>query len=304
MKVYIGNDQMRNLPRSVICIGIFDGVHLGHQKIISRTVKRGRSLKIPSVAITFDPHPLKVLKPRLRPPMLYSLGQRLIHLEEMGLDYCWVLPFTKSLSRWTAEEFIQRVMIRRVHAKRICIGQDFRFGHKARGSIQTLKKWSPVYDFDLDVVKSVRVKKRIISSTRIRHLIVNGDIREASRLLGRAVSLFGQVVHGDRRARQLGFPTVNLKLTQETIPPPGVYAARILIRSRAYKSALHIGPRPTFGDKSTSVEAHILNFRNSLYMNKLEVFVIRKIRNIHRFTSPAQLRHQIKHDVQTIERLI
>lgn len=299
--------SMQDLPRlrkSAVCIGIFDGVHRGHQKIIQRTVSAARSMRIPAVGVTFDPHPLRILAPHKRPALLYSLKHRLIHMRDLGLTHCLVLRFTKALSNVSAERFVRRVLVDRLETVFLCVGSDFRFGYAAKGNIRKLRQWSRKHRYRLEIVPPIRWQGRIVSSTKIREFILKGDFKRASSYLGRPVSLFGTVVKGRGRGARLGYPTINIELQHETFPASGVYAIEALCQGKKYFGALHLGPRPTFDEAEPSAEAHLFNVRKSFYGKEIEISLLKKIRNIKRFKSDSHLKNQIGRDIRAILRFL
>ncbi len=282
---------------SAVCIGVFDGVHRGHQKILRSTVRWARRRRLEAVCLTFEPHPVRVLSPRTAPRSLQALNQRVWHIRRFGPDRCLVIRFTRSLSRLSPESFVQNFLVGFLGAKVLCVGPDFRFGKGGAGNVRNLRAWAGRYGYRLVVVLPVRAGGEIVSSTRLRHFIITGDLGRAARFLGRPVSLYGKVVKGKGRGRKMGFPTVNLALGHETLPPSGVYAARARSGERIYPAVLHIGPRPTFGESKIHVEAHLLNIRNSFYGKELEIFIHSKIRPVKSFSSAEGLKARIRRDI-------
>ncbi|MFC1624154.1 bifunctional riboflavin kinase/FAD synthetase [Candidatus Omnitrophota bacterium] len=286
------------IPRVAASIGIFDGVHRGHQKILRRLVKEAKKKNLKSLVITFHPHPRKVLNPGSNIPFLTSLEHRSDLIKGLGVDLFLVIKFTKSLSRIKPDDFIRQVLIRRLNIKTLVVGENFLFGHKEKGDLRLLKRMAGECDFRLVHVGPLKIRKEYVSSTRIRHAIERGDLRQASSMLGRPVTVFGTVVKGRRLGRRLGFPTANINPHHEAIPPSGVYAVDVKMRKKNYKGILNIGMRPTFGkDNAETLELHILDFKNDIYGKDIEIIFKRKIRNERRFSSSDALRVQIRSDI-------
>jgi len=278
--------------KSAAAIGIFDGVHRGHQKILKKLAKEASRNNTKSLLITFDPHPRNILKSKI--PLLISLKHRLTLIKDFGIDSLRVIRFTRKLSRLSGEEFITKILMCRFKIDIFVLGENFRFGHKGRGTAELLKK----YGFKVFEIKTLKSKGRSISSTRIRQKIERGDLRNASLMLGRPVTVLGTVVKGRRVGRRLGFPTANIDPHHEAIPPSGVYSVDAKISSRIYKAILNIGTRPTFGKNiDPTIELHIFNFKKSIYNKDVEIIFKRKIRDERRFKSVEALRKQIQSDI-------
>ena len=277
---------------------------MGHQRIVQKTIQRAKSLGVPSVAVTMDPHPSEVLTPRHTRPLLYTLEQRFRYLADCGLDYVLVIHFTQGFSRLTADQFVRRILLRGLKAKVVCIGENFRFGHRALGTAKFLKTFGKDQGFEVYTVRPVRYQNNIISSTRIRSLIHKGDLKTAERLLGRPMSFVGKVTRGMGRGRHLGYPTVNLRLKQKVMPPSGVYAVRVRENKHFYQGALHLGPRPTFHEKEHQAEVHLLSVKKSFYGKELEFYIAQWIRSVVRFRSGDALKLQIARDVIRVKRIL
>ncbi len=282
----------------VATIGIFDGVHRGHQKILKKLVKESKKEKRPSLVITFHPHPRKVLNHASKIPLLISLEHRLKLIKEEGIDFCKVIKFTKSLSQMKPDDFIKKVLIKRFNIKTLVVGSNFSFGYKEKGDVKFLQKISRKYNFKVFSITPVTSKKRFISSTRIRKKIEKGKLKDASFMLGRPVTALGTVRRGRRVGKKLGFPTANIDPHHEAIPPSGVYAVNAKVQKRLYKGILNIGRRPTFTkDIDPTIELHIFNFKKNIYGKDIEIIFKRKIRNEERFSSAKALQKQIKSDI-------
>lgn len=303
MKVFRGlKDIKDNIRGSIATIGVFDGVHIGHGRIIKEAVRRSKALGLESVVVTFDPHPAKVLNPKAKVPSLASLDHRRTLIEELGIDYLVILKFTRALSRLSPERFIKNILIDKLSSKEIYVGENFYFGKGGKAGIVTLKKLGVKFGFKVRIFRPIRTHGRIISSTLIRQLVVNGDIRKASRFLGRPVSVLGTVVRGSSRARSMGYPTANVDPHHEAIPPSGVYAVRVKYENKFLKGILNIGVRPTFSrakgleDREPTIEVHIFDFDKLIYGEDIEVIFIKKLRDEKRFKDRQALIRQIKRD--------
>lgn len=306
MKVYRGlkDESLHRRPR-VLAIGIFDGVHRGHQMILKKAVSAARKLKVPAMVVTFDPHPQKVLAPHLAAPkIVMSLAHRLRLFATLGITETLIIPFDRRLATLERETFLMRILIGHLGMTALSVGDDFRFGRGAKGDGAYLSQESKQKDFALYLSKPVRHARRVVSSTEVRRLIEKGRLSTAATLLGRPVSLYGDVVHGRGRGqKKVGFATANLNPHHETLPPPGVYAAYGFLNERRFKSVVHIGARPTFGDREKSVEAHFLNYHGSLYGREVELLFLGRLRGIRRFASQEALARQIRRDILQAEQL-
>lgn len=285
---------------SILTIGIFDGVHIGHRKIIREVVRRAKVLKAKSVVLTFDPHPSKILDPKGKVPSLASLEHRIRLIDSLGVDYLIILAFTRSLAAISPERFVKNILMRKLALKEIFVGENFYFGKGARASIKTLSMLSEDLGFKVRIIKPVRTDGHIISSTLIRRLIVNGAFSKASKFLGRPVSILGTVVKGLRRGRILGYPTANINPHHEAIPPSGVYAVKVKFKDRFLKGVLNIGVRPTFYKNTEAVEptieVHIFDFDRKIYGDDLEIIFIKKLRDERKFKNRDNLVFQIRRD--------
>ena len=302
MRVLRSLDELpRPLPFLVLTIGNFDGVHRGHQRILARVVKAARARRGTAVALTFDPHPARVLG-RPVPPLLTTLAQKLALLEAAGLDFALVLPFTRALSRLSPRHFVEEIVCRRLGTRALYVGSNFRFGHRAAGDARALRALARELGFAMEVVPRVKVGGQTASSTLIRRLIAAGRVRPAARLLGRPFALTGDIRPGQGRGAPLGFPTLNLVPEQECLPARGVYVTETLVAGKAFPSATNVGVRPTFGGQGLVVESHLLGFDRTLRQGRLEVRFHQRLRAEKKFSSPAALRAQIGRDVERARR--
>lgn len=301
-------DGLEGVPagwgRSVVAVGVFDGVHRGHRAIVETAVGYGRDLGLPVVVVTFDPHPERVLRGTV-PPVLTSVERRVELLGEYGADAVVVLPFTKELSTLSAEEFVQRVLVDRLHASAVVVGEDFRFGHRAAGDVGTLAALGDKYDFTADGVRLV-ADGETITSTHVRGLLAEGSVARAAVLLGRPHRVEGEIVHGAARGRELlGFPTANMDLEPHTaVPGDGVYAGLLHRVEPApgqesrWPAAISVGSNPTFDGTERTVEAYALDRDDlDLYGVRMSVDFTERIRGQKRFDSIDALVATMRRDV-------
>jgi riboflavin kinase/FMN adenylyltransferase len=303
-------DVPEDWPGSVVCIGVFDGVHRGHRSIVARAVERGRALGLPTVVVTFDPHPSEVLRPGTRPSMLSTLDQRVQLLESVGASAVCVLPFTRELSALTPEEFVRAVLVDRLRTKAVVVGENFRFGHRASGDTQTLSELGARYGFDVEPAPLVSGTGGAWSSTYTRALVAAGDVAAAALSLGRPHRVEGIVVHGDERGRELGYPTANIATTAHAaIPLDGVYAGW-LVRSpygsaQALPAAISVGTNPTFQGEERRVEAYVLDRDDlELYDEAVAVDFVARIRPMLKFDDIDELVARMALDVEETRALL
>ena len=291
--------SLYKIRNTAVSIGIFDSVHRGHQKILRKLVREAAREKKKSLVITFHPHPRKILDPRAKVPFITSLEHRLRLIEELGVDFFLIIKFTKALSRMKPDDFIDGILARALNVRALIVGDNFLFGSKEKGNLALLRKASKDYGFKLFAVKPVKSKNKIISSTRIRCAIEKGDLKNASLMLGRPVTVLGTVVKGRKVGRRLGFPTANIDPHHEAIPPKGVYAVDVRLENKTYSAVLNIGRRPTFGvNIDPTIELHILHLKRDIYKKDVEIIFKKKMRNERRFSSIKALQKQIKIDIQ------
>ena len=310
-RVLIGASAFRRPPvRAVVTVGVFDGVHLAHQRLLRATVVLARRLNGASVAVTFDPDPQTVLHPSRAHPSLMPLAARVARLRALGLDRVWVLPFTRRFARLTPTQFIDRFLVGRLRARALIVGERFVFGRGRSGDTRLLHALSASRNLRVLPVRQVTRGGSPISSSRIRALIARGSLSQARRLLGRAPELYGVVVRGAGRGRRLGFPTANLRILSQVLPPQGVYAVRVLALSRRAAltrigdGIMNLGVRPTFGPGPLVCEVHLLNFSGSLLGRRVAVALVGRLRGERCFPSPAAVSRQILQDRSRARRLL
>lgn len=278
-------------------LGVFDGVHLAHREILRSTVQKAHEIKGTSILVTFDPHPQKE-------ESLYSLAHRLKLIAASGINVCVVIRFNKKFARIRAEDFVKNILAAKIGAEYIFIGKNFNFGYGAKGDYRLLKELSTACGFKLKAFHVIKIKHQPISSTYIRRLIKKGKIKEAERLLKHPVCILGTVVKGASLARKLGFPTANIDPHHEVLPPPGVYAVKIIYKQKKYFGACSIGHKPTFNQqKIQHIETHIFNFNKNIYGAYLEIQFVKFLRSQRKFSSQGILAAQIKKDIISAKRL-
>lgn len=286
----------------VVTLGVFDGVHIGHQKVLRETVAWARRMDGEAVVVTFDRHPESVISSK-GPLMITSLRHRLILFESFDIDVCLVLKFDVALAAMSAPDFVREIIHNWLQARGLVWGFDCRFGKGAQGDLRLLESLAPTYNFQVCSVEPVVLDGRVVKSTAIREAIIRGELQFASRMLGRPYSLLGTVVHGDHRGRTLGFPTANLDSHHEVRPPRGIYSCRVTLGSQTYRALTSLGVRPTFahmGAPREIVEVHIIGFEGDLYGQDLDVRFVRRLRDERKFPSPQALVEQIKRDIAEV----
>jgi riboflavin kinase/FMN adenylyltransferase len=291
--------------RSVVTIGVFDGVHRGHQEIIGHTVKRARDLGVQSVVVTFDPHPAEVVRPGSHPAVLTEPTHKAELIEALGVDVLCVIPFTPDFSRLSAEEFVHDVLVEHLHATLVVVGENFRFGHRAAGDEALLTRLGRTFGFGVEIAPLVADAAdgehpggTVFSSTYIRACVDAGDVVAAAAALGRPHRVEGVVVRGDQRGRELGFPTANLLCRRyAAIPADGVYAAWLVRRAQRQMAAVSIGTNPTFSGRERRVEAYVLDFDGDLYGERLALDFVTHLREMRKYDGIEPLIAQIEQDV-------
>jgi riboflavin kinase/FMN adenylyltransferase len=289
--------DVKRFKNPVVAIGIFDGVHQGHQQLIKKIITQAKKFHGTSVVLTFFPHPIQVLHKKFDLSLLVSLEHRLKIIESLGVDACVVVHFTRHFAKQSAEDFIKTYLAQGLDAKEVFIGKNFHFGRNRCGNSNILKSIAKKYEISAKVLASVRCQSDIISSSRLRILVKKGNLRLAKKYLGRDVSTLGTVVHGDGRGNQLGFPTANINSGTELLPPTGVYIVKVLIAKKIFQGIANVGHRPSFKKKSNKVvEAHIFHFHKNIYGKKIEIQFIKKIRDEKKFSCKKDLCLQIEND--------
>ncbi len=299
--------------RSVVTIGVFDGVHRGHEAIIGHTVARAHSSGLASVVVTFDPHPSEVVRPGSHPAILTESARKADLIEQLGVDVFCVIPFTLDFSHLSAETFVHDVLVEHLHASAVVVGENFRFGHRAAGDVALLTRLGRTFGFTVEgapLVTSGEADAATVSSTYIRSCVDAGDVAAAAAALGRPHRVEGVVVRGDRRGREIGFRTANLLHSPHAaVPADGVYAAWLSRRgaraaSGPHRAAVSIGTNPTFSGRERRVEAYLLDFSGDLYGERLALDFVARLREMRRYDGVAALTEQIEKDVAETRALL
>jgi len=290
------------LPRlslgSVITVGTFDGVHVGHRDLLARVAARASVRSLPSLLVTFNPHPLEVVNPVAAPPLLTTTQEKLEAIAEGGVEYAAVVPFTPALAALDATEFVERILLERFGVRELIIGYDHGFGRRRAGDVNMLRELGKRHDFVVGVVDAVSIDGLPVSSSAIRRAVSYGDLTAAQRMLGRRYSFSGRVGHGSERGRLLGFPTLNVRIpsARKLLPPMGVYAVLVQSERGTFGGMMNLGPRPTFGDLELSLEVHLFEASGDWYDSCVRVEFVQRLRDTMRFDTPAALVEQLRAD--------
>ncbi len=292
-----------NLPEDiknpVVTIGNFDGVHWAHQAIFKKVIERAKDLNGTSVVITFEPHPIKVMSPDKARPLITLLEQKGELVINQGIDIFLLIKFTREFAAIPARDFVKDILVDKLGIKEVVVGYDYAFGHRREGNIKLLKEMGQQFNFEVHQVGPVYVGNRLVSSTSIRNLIMDGRVSEAKRLLGRNYQIRGEVIRGrDRGGPLLGYPTANLRLVDELIPKEGVYIVTVDIDGKIYQGLTNIGYNPTFKDKTLSVETHILDLSADILRKKIKINFLSHLRDEITFASVKELSKQISRDIR------
>jgi riboflavin kinase/FMN adenylyltransferase len=293
---------------AVITIGNFDGVHIGHQALFHEVIEEADTIDGTSIVMTFEPHPVRVLKQNGHPPLITLYEQKVELIESSGIDVLICIPFTLEFAAISAEEFVEDILLTRIGMKAIVVGKDYTFGRNRKGDIKLLQTYAKNYGFEVivaDWILALNKSPDRISSTRTRELVIAGRVAEAQKLLGRHYQIRGVVTTGrNRGGRLLGFPTANIILHDELCPKTGVYAVTVESGSNTHKGVANIGYSPTFGDHLFSVEVHILDFNENIYDRKIRVNFIQRIRDEKKFSNISELSDQIKKDIVKARKIL
>jgi len=299
MKIFHGTENANIARPTVLTLGVFDGLHLGHQRIMQTVAERAKAVNAVATAITFDPHPRAVLHPESAPPLLQTLDQRLANFEVLGIEQTIVIAFDREFASQPAEDFLCNVVHDRLHAKEVYLGKGFAFGKNRGGNIDLLRRMSKELGFFADEVEEVTLRGKRISSSTIRRLLADGQVNLARRMLGRPYGVEGVIVRGNRRGHTIGFPTANLHPHNRVIPKFGVYATATLINGKWRRSITNIGIRPTFEKTAEpSIETYLFDFDGDLYGDVLRVRFLHRIRDERKFSGIDELKAQIEKDTR------
>jgi riboflavin kinase/FMN adenylyltransferase len=301
-------DIKEPFPNSVVTIGNFDGVHIGHQALFHQAIEKAQSIGGTSIAITFEPHPARVLSHLKAPPLITLYEQKMELMSRTGLDIVVCVPFSNEFAKLSPKDFVEDLLLKKIGMKAIVVGEDYSYGNRRKGNLSSLQADAARLDFDVILVPNVRFTlpdSGRISSTRVRELVMEGNVAEAQKLLGRYYQVRGEVVAGRNRGGDLlGFPTANIHLADELCPKSGVYAVSVECLGKRYKGVANIGFSPTFDDHLYTVEVHILDFNQNVYGKKIRVNFVSRIRDEAKFSDLSRLAKQIEKDIQTARKLL
>lgn len=289
---------------SVVTIGNFDGVHRGHAEMFRRLASRSAQLGLPSVVVTFEPHPLVFLAPESAPPLITTFEQKAALIAEAGIDYLVVIDFTREFSLIEAESFVRDILCTGLGMRHIIIGHDYAFGRDRKGDFETLARLGAELHFTLEDLDPVGEGDMVFSSSLVRRLIVNGDVAAAATILGRYHVISGRVVHGREIGHKLGFPTANIATCNQLIPADGVYAVMVAVGDDLYQGACNIGTNPTFDGRERTIEVFLLDFDGSLYERELALCFVRRLREVRKFADAGELIQAIEHDVASTRTIL
>ena len=299
MKIIRGLGDIKKTPlvNPVVTLGNFDGVHLGHQAIFKQVVAWALNVGGSAVTFTFEPHPLKVLAPHRSPRLLATFREKMAQIEAAGVDVVLCAKFTPEFASQNPDDFVKEVLVGALGVKELFVGHDYAFGKDRKGDIPFLRGCGARYGFGVHVIGPVKVEGILVSSTKIRQLIMDGEVCLASKLMGRPYSIEGSVIPGHSRGKKLGFPTANITTPNELAPKEGVYAVTVEMEGKVYKGAANIGKNPTFGDDAVSYEVHMLDLEDDLYGKFIKIKFIKRVRDEFKFKDVDELIEQIKKDV-------
>ncbi|MGE5255361.1 MAG: bifunctional riboflavin kinase/FAD synthetase [Hyphomicrobiales bacterium] len=302
------DDITTPFKNAVITIGNFDGVHIGHQALFYEVIERAHTVGGTSIAMTFEPHPLRVLKKNHTPPLITQFEQKAELIERSGLDVLICVPFTLEFASISARSFVEDLLVRKIGMKVIVVGEDYAFGKNREGDIRLLNSLAPRLGYEVIETSLIRTIKGVaerISSTAIRDLVQAGEMQQACKMLGRHFQLRGPVITGrDRGGKLLGFPTANLKIEDELCPRTGIYAVTVETRRGLHLGVANIGYSPTFDDRQFTVEVHILDFNETIYGERIRINFVKRLRGEVKFASIDDLRHQIERDIETARQIL
>ncbi|CAM1369951.1 Riboflavin biosynthesis protein [Tenacibaculum sediminilitoris] len=286
--------------KTMVTIGTFDGVHIGHQKIIKKLVDEARSNNKKSVLLTFFPHPRMVLQKDVSIKLINTINERAQHLEKLGLDYLIIHPFSKKFSRLTALDFVRDILVNQLNISKLIIGYDHHFGKNREGNIEQLTEYSQLYDFIVEEIPAQDIDEVAVSSTKIRKALADGHLKTANNYLGYNFSLTGKVVNGKQLGGKIGFPTANINVPEDykLIPKTGVYIVKSMIDNNIVYGMMNIGNRPTVNGKHQTIEVHYFDFNKNLYGKELTIELLYYLRNEQKFDSVSDLIYQLKKDKQ------
>jgi riboflavin kinase/FMN adenylyltransferase len=292
--------------KQYIALGVFDGVHLGHQKLIKQTVDKAKRNDGISIVVTFDPHPDKIINPESNVFLLTTLEERIKLIKDLDVDALLVIRFSKMMSKMSPKDFISNILVDSLQVKELFVGFNYKFGFQGKGNTDILREYSKLYKFKTNILKPIAENHTIISSTRIKDYIKSGEIEKAKKLLGHDITISGRVISGRGRGKKLlNFATANIETPpNKLIPVNGVYLVEIKIDNRKYYGLMNIGVKPTFREIERTIEVHIINFNSKIYTKKVVVNILRKIREEKYFNHPSLLKKQIEDDILVARKML
>ena len=298
MKTIHGIENFPASEGSIVTIGTFDGVHLGHQQILKQLIDTSQQSKLKSVLLTFFPHPRMVLQPDISMHLIQTIEEREKALRKTGLDYLVIHPFSEKFSRLSADDYVKQILVDKLNVRKVVVGYDHRFGRNRTASLEDMYNYADIYDFEVIEIDAKKIKSTAVSSTKIRKAIEEGDITLANSYLGDPFTLEGVVVHGDKRGRELSYPTANIELQNKhkIIPKQGVYLIQSDIDNQVVYGMMNIGTKPTFDTTNPSIEVHFFDWNGDLYDQTLQVKLLKWIRDEQKFDSVEELQAQIHAD--------
>ncbi len=306
MRIFDNLKSYSSEKESVLTIGTFDGIHIGHNKILKTLVEESKKNKLSSLIITFFPHPRMILQKSNEIKMIDTIDEKIHLLEKAGIDNLIIHPFDHNFSKIRAKDFVEDILVNKLKIKQIIIGYDHRFGKDREASVEDLKKFGLDYMFNVNEIPAQEIDSIAISSTKIREAILTGEIKKCNEFLGRNFMLTGKVVYGEGLGKKMNFPTANIKIKEnyKIIPKNGVYLVKTALNSNIYFGMMNIGVRPTVGGKNKSLEIHFFNFKDNIYNKTISIEIISKIRDEEKFSSIDELKIQLKKDEEFCLRII
>jgi riboflavin kinase/FMN adenylyltransferase len=298
------NELAAPLPKAVVTIGNFDGVHLGHREIFRRLVGRARELGGVSVVYTFVPHPLKVLAPERAPRLINTYAEKERLIEASCIDVLICAPFTPETATLSADRFVEEILVKKIGVRHLVVGYDYAFGRNREGNVEFLRHKGEELGFEVEVLGPITGHGEAYSSTRIRQMLTDGEVSGVVALLGRHFTLEGEVVHGAKRGGKLGFPTANLCTEKEILPKPGVYAVKVRRGDKVFDGVVNIGCNPTFCNEGISVEVHLLDFHEQIYGETLRLYFVERLRDEMLFPTPEELSRAIEADIARARKIL
>ena len=296
MKTIHGIENFPADEASIVTIGTFDGVHLGHQQILKQLTDTSRKSKLKSVLLTFFPHPRMVLQPDISMRLIQTIQEREKALENTGLDYLVIHPFSTAFSRLSADDYVKQILVEQLNVRKVVVGYDHRFGRNRTASLEDMYHYADIYDFEVIEIDAKKIDSTAVSSTKIRNAIDQGNIELANTYLGQPFTLEGMVVHGDKRGRELAYPTANIDLQNQhkIVPKQGVYLVKSKLKGRVVYGMMNIGTKPTFDTTMPSIEVHFLDWNGDLYGQAVQVELLKWVREERKFSQSKNYRHKFK----------